>query len=167
MPLSDNIYTVQWNKFTLWLIPPILRNNKIVAMATALTTSVNDLYVRFWQFRKSIQYRISINYQTCYLQKLLNDQYDFTLRRIKILNTFLNSPATSLYQNTEGVPVKLYQKSEGNPLILYQRSETAENNISFIIQIPAALYSTIDLTGLTALVQCYCLPTKTFIIQPI
>ena len=160
MPYSNNIFDVNWNKLVAWLIPILLCNIGMITALNAFVSPISYLHALFLQFRTSVQYRYSINYQTCYLQKLLNDTYDVISRRIVIVNNQQIMMPTTLYQESEGNPVKLYQESEGNPVILYQEMETGQYNVSFIIKIPAVVIY--DVNELTALVYAYCLPTKTF-----
>ena len=69
---------------------------------------------------------------------MLNDSFDYTLRRIRIIDAIWYLP-TYLYQEAELKPVNIYQESENHPVYLYQETEAGDFKDDFVVKIPAGL----------------------------
>lgn len=157
------IYRVKWNKLATWLMPVLLRKNKLLAIAKALVSPVNDLYNRFIDYGKDTDYRIGITLSAIHLQRALNDKYDYTLRRIRIVE-MQQKEGISLFQREENKPQVLYTKiGEGITLVLYSKEETAGFAVDFIVQVPKALL--FDAKEMRAYIDIFKMESKTYIIE--
>jgi hypothetical protein len=66
------------------LLPHALCSQKQLAWLNTLLMPVKRLYVAFLSYRHLVNYRIEHNSQVVYLQKVLNDRFDSTDKRIRI-----------------------------------------------------------------------------------
>jgi hypothetical protein len=66
---------------------------------------------------------------------MLNDRYDYVLRRIYIADTE-EFPPLYLYRRDEDKPVWLYRRSEALPVYLFTRAEGALYADDFIVMVP-------------------------------
>jgi hypothetical protein len=163
MPFNPNIFEVDWRRFARMFTPVELRRSKLMAMLYAALSPIAVLHATFISFRSNVQYRLGINYQVCYLEKLLNDTYDVVDRRIYIDNQPQAFLPKVLYTKAEGRPVKLFLKSEAIPVKLYRKAETPAGALNFIIFVHQdILFNNDEMSGL---VRQYCLQTKNFLIQ--
>lgn len=65
------MYNHDINKLTEQLIPPHLRQQKIIAFARLLISALNNIYLKFKDLINLIDKRISFNAQVCYLRDAL------------------------------------------------------------------------------------------------
>lgn len=163
MPFNPNIFQADWRRFARMFTPVELRRSKLMALLYACLSPISTLHAIFISFRLNVQYRIGINYQVCYLEKLLNDTYDVEDRRIYINNQPQPFLPQVLYTKAEGRPVKLFLKSEETPFKMYRKAETPAGALNFIIFVHEdILFNSDEMSGL---VRQYCLQTKNFLIQ--
>jgi hypothetical protein len=160
--MSDKVYDINFGKLVEWLVPPILRRPKMVAWLAALVSPVTKLYQQFLRYRAQKLYELAITPQVCYLERLLNDKYDFIERRIRIEDGLDKLP-TFYFVRGELKPVHMYRRSEDAPTILYTRGESGDIKDDFIILVPMDI-SFIELEMRT-LVIAYKLAATKFKIQ--
>jgi len=157
------IYRVRWNKLATWLLPVVLRHNKMLALVKALVAPMNNLYQRFIDYGNDTDYRIGIALSAVHLQRALNDKYDSTLRRIRIVE-LMSKDGIALFQREENKPQVLYTKiSEGITLVLHSKEETAGFAVDFIVQVPKALL--FDTKEMRAYIDIFKMESKTYIIE--
>ena len=113
-------------------------------------------------YRTAKLYHLLITPQKCYLEKLLNDRYDFTLRRIYIDDGIDKTPPY-LYQHAELKPKYIRQASEATPVWFYTSGESGSYRDDFIIYAPLAL--TFADLEMSSLVKVYKLAGTKFKIQ--
>lgn len=77
---------INFNRLVSWHIPNWLRKNRTVLLALALIWPIKQLHSSLLSFMAAKLYRLSHNGQVCYLEKVLNDAFDPTLKRIWIGN---------------------------------------------------------------------------------
>lgn len=135
--MSD-FFEINFKKLVRERIPPRLRTQKIMAFVDALSVEINGVYNDFIRNRKANLYRLSITPQVVYLEKLLNDKYDFTARRIYIYDAEWHQP-WYIYKDEELKPERLYQESEEKPVWLYSENEVGELKIDFVVFVPSAV----------------------------
>lgn len=138
MAINKNIFTVNWDKLSTWLMPDDLIMPGIMAWAKALVTPVVDLYGQFMIFKDYTTYWLNITPQVCFMEKALNDKYDFSQRRIFIKDGDEKLPVV-FYLKDENKPLVIYKKGEGPPLVLYTKSETAQFTSDFVVVVPGSL----------------------------
>lgn len=138
------------------------RTRKNLLWLMGLNNPVVNLDMRFLQFRKATVYRLKITPQVCSMEKALNDQWDFQLRRIYITDGVELQPMI-LYRKEEAKKQVLNRKTEGDPKVLYTKSESAVYGVDFIVNVP--LFLQFDAAEMTAFIEQIKLATKTFRIQ--
>lgn len=74
--IESPLFKIDYKRLVLLLLPTFLRQPRIFAFLMALTSAVAALYDAFKDKRTANLIRIRRNGQTCYLQKLLNDEMD-------------------------------------------------------------------------------------------
>ena len=161
MPLKTaNILQVNWRRFMRMMVPLPLRKPKLLSLLYAGLGEIGSVHTMLLNWRKSVQYRLGINYQKCNIERLLNDSYDVDDRRIYISKQEVEILPKVLFNVVEQKPLKLFRKNESNPLVLHTRSETPAGAVHFIVYIPVEVWQN-DIE-IAALIRSYCLETKTF-----
>lgn len=138
MPINNNIYNINWNKLVSWLIPNELFFPKVLAWCKSIVSPVSTLHGNFLAFRKQKNYELNINSQVCKLEKLLNDKFDNTFRRIYITDGEL-SKKKYVFTTNEFVPLPIYTLAENNPLFIYKEGEITTNTYHFIVNVPSGI----------------------------
>ena len=108
--------------------PVVLRKAKLIALLDSMTHPLRWLQSKFATYRESVTYRLSITSQVCYLQKLLNDRYDNTDRRIYISDGNQVSE-TYIYLPAEDIPVYIYSVNEQQPHHIYLEDEIGRAHV--------------------------------------
>lgn len=89
------------------LTPPQLRKPVISAFLSSAGHVLGAVLTSLRLSRVANIYRLGITPQVCYLEKMLNDRFDNTARRIFILNPVIKD-ITYIYTDAENKPVALY-----------------------------------------------------------
>lgn len=78
------MYSVNYKKLIVWMIPHWLRKNVVLILAQACVWLIIQTYNAFIRFVDAKLYRVRHNSQVCYLRAVLNDAFDNLPRRILI-----------------------------------------------------------------------------------
>lgn len=143
----------------IWLIPAPLRKPFQIAWLMALISPVIRLHNELVAFRRAVIYRLTITPQVVYLEKALNDRYDVTLRRIRIVDAE-ELEGIPVFLKSENKQVVFYRKSEDEARIYYTREESARYGVDFVVEIP--VFVSFDLPELTAFLEGFKLASKKF-----
>lgn len=163
--MGDKIYSVDFNKLVVWLLPRPLRRVRMVAFLKAMVLPFISVYMNLMVFRKAKLYQLSITPQVCWLTRLLNDRYDRTWRRIKIEDG-VDKPPFYIYLNPELKPKYLRRSSEAMPpKYIYTGGESGLIADDFIVKIP--IVRSININELIALVKAYKLAGTKFKVQQV
>lgn len=154
--MNQNIYDIEHNKLNRWLTPLYLRKPVILAWLNAIIVPFTFLYQDFIRYRDAKNYHLRITTQVCFLNKLLNDRYDFILRRIYITDG-LDKPVTFIYTEAELKPLYLGSK------FIYTPGETSVMSDDFIIYVPSAI--AFEDAEMKSIVKAYKLAGTQFKIQ--
>lgn len=146
--MSNKIYDINHNKLVIWLLPNKLKLPVITNWLQALIKPVVTLYLAFKRYRDAKIYQLTITPQVCYLERLLNDRYDNSLRRIYIEDSVDKLPLY-IYVAAELKPVYLGSK------IIYTNAETGLAPNDFIIHVPIALQFNFEEPEMLSLVKNY------------
>lgn len=84
--MAQNVYIVDYDKLIKLSLPTFLRGDIIYAWLKALLQPVKELYNAFVIYKDDAVYRVSHNGSVTLLQKVLNDKFDNSERRIYIKN---------------------------------------------------------------------------------
>lgn len=156
------IYDIDYRKLTRWLTPHVLRKARMMAWLNALVNPVVGVYRLFVRYRDAKLYQLAITPQVCYMEKMLNDRFDNTDRRIYIEDGQRFDPVY-LFLEAENKPLYLYREVEAQPVYIYTPGETSENGNDFIVFVPAGLVY--NATEMRALINQYKLAGKRYAIQ--
>lgn len=135
--MNPNIFNIDYKKLR-WLVPQPLRLTGVMAAVNACVASVVFNYQFFLRNRNTNLYRLAITPQVCYLEKMLNDRFDFALRRIYIADAIWYSP-WYLYQEPELKPQWLYQEPELKPIYVFTDGEAGLLQDDFVVFVPSTL----------------------------
>lgn len=159
-----SLYDLKIKRLALLLLPTFYRKPLIAAFAQSMVQGVNIVYGNFMRWRQDKQYRLSHNGQVCYLRAVLNDQFDPIERRITITDGTANMDLLTLYCRDMDMAALVPSRGSNNSMTLYRRG-SGENGYDFWVNIPVALYDTVDTERLRAIVDAYKLASKRFSIN--
>jgi hypothetical protein len=159
---SNDTYIIDYKKLVRWLTPNRLRNARMLAWLGVLANPVVVLYTSFLAFRKTKLYYLGISPSVCDLERLLNDRYDFTQRRIYI-DDAAEKPNRYIYNRLESKPKFIRHRSENMPYIIYNRTEYGLLSNNFIVFVPVSVV--FDLAELRSLLNIYKLLGKRYTVQ--
>ena len=163
MPFKDEIYNVDWNRLTRWVIPVRRRWPRTLAFLNALTSAVNEVNTRFLYFRAYTNYRLGITPQVVYLEKLLNDRFDVVLKRIIIVKA-IALEGVPFFMKIEMKPKKFWWHiMDDGYLVLYTKAETLQFTVDFIVKVPIGV--PFDINELTAYLDGDVLQSKNYKVQ--
>jgi len=150
------MYNFNIDKLLVLLTPTFLRKRKLVAWLRTLAMPLNKLLDDFKVHRERDLYNLTHNSQVCYLRKVLNDEFDSQLRRIKIED------------GTRNIRRYIYQRNVNRPLylgrmFLYLRGNYIDGGVDFVVVLPQGLEY--DRYKLEALVNFYKLAGKRWTIE--
>ena len=152
-----NIFNIDFRILIQLILPLRKRKPLRRAWLYALISQVVYLYNLFSTRRTERLYNLAHNTQVVYMQSLLNDRFDNTLRRIFISDTPNISPKFT-FTVPEQKYLHLFTAAENNNQTLFTNAEIAHAGNGFIVNIPASLH--IDYALLTALIDAFRLPSK-------
>jgi hypothetical protein len=159
MVFDKRIYYFNWRKLIRWLTPQALRKPRFMAFLRGFMSGVQYVHAAFIDFKLATEYQLTITGQVVYLEKMLNDRWDFLQRRIYITDG-VNYEALWLALDVEDKPQWLAVDSENKPLWLCLDAETTLFSGDFTIVIP--LDVVFDNAELTARVDKYKLASKQY-----
>lgn len=146
------------------MLPIVLRKPTTIGLLNAMITPVMVLQGLFNEFRRQTSYDLGINGQVCFLQKMLNDRFDVSLRRITIedANTFQR---LYLYTRNENKPISLHTRAENKPVYLFKKEDFADTGFDFYVNLNGVTLTEQELVLMRILLNQYKLTTKTYQIR--
>jgi len=160
----DILYQVLYNKLAVWLTPKNLRKTTLLILLKATLYPIILLHDAFTRYRDAKLYQLMITPQVCYLERLLNDRYDYSSRRIRIDDPISHDP-WFIYLQEELKPKALYLEQENKPVFLFTEGEAGKAKDDFIIYVPLDI--AFDENEMRSLVDNYKLFGKHYKIQRI
>jgi hypothetical protein len=159
--MNERIFDINYKKLTTWLVPQVLRKSGTMALLNALVSPVVYVYNLFLINRRYNLYKLMITPQVCYVEMALNDKYDSSNRKIKIVQPKRKDPLF-LYKKLESKPVYLFTKGEATKpkTWLYQKGEASAFQFDFIVEVPATV--SFNMTEMSAVIDNYILPDKVY-----
>ena len=158
-------YEVNFKRFALLMLPTFWRRPILATIAYAMVSPFSYLHTRFVLFSRESVYRLTHNGQVCYLRAVLNDQFDPIERRITVTEDAEGMGDLILYKRDEYKHHLLPARETGRATIINRRGFGGVNGFDFWVNIPMALYETVDVTRLKATVGTYKLASKRFSIN--
>lgn len=156
-------YAFDWLLMLTDLLPILRRKTKIFTWCSIPFKWLWNRYLAFLQVRFQALFETAANGQSLSLELFLNMLFDPNDRTITIVNILSNFETMYLYQSDEtpaaGDESFLYNRSEpippsGNQEYIFNRSEI-EASEDFIVKIPTALYVTLTISQVAAIVDKY------------
>lgn len=150
---------IDFNKLSVLLTPTFLRKKKMQAWLRVLIFPIAQLYAEWHNNRMQNLYKLRHNGQVCYLRKVLNDEFDSQLRRIRIDN---GAGAKPFYIYTEGEnkPKWLNAEAKNKPVYMHGQSAYVGAEVDFYVHVPADL--NFDENKMRALMDFYRLASKRY-----
>lgn len=165
MAVNVKRYVIDYVKLVRDRVPVDLREfADLMAYLQVIAGPFIWLHNSFVLYRDRMIYRITITPQRCYLEKMLNDRYDNTLRRIYIGDGITYEPLY-IYREIELQPQFIYRESEaGKPAsYLFNETEVGQVSFDFVVWVPAAL--TYNASEMITLINDYKLASKLYTIE--
>lgn len=151
------LFDIDYVILTKLQTPQHLRLPKRLAWLNGINSQTPWLYTTFMNQRYDNLYILQHSSQVVYMQAVLNDAFDSTLRRIYIMDGQDEDPIY-IYTVPEVKPVALYTVTEAHPDTLYTNGETAVNGYDFIVMVPTVV--TYDPVYMKALVEKFRLASR-------
>lgn len=123
-------YSMNWQRFIIWMLPIYLRKPKTFSFLNALITPLEKLHNSWLVFRLENLYRLRHNGQTVYFRKALNDAFDNENRRIEIINGNAIQPHY-IFTPIENKPLFI-----SAPIYIYNSEDSIGNGADFIVKVP-------------------------------
>lgn len=164
--MPSSIYDIDFRRQVRWNTPYWLRTTFWLTWLGVLVYPIAQVYQSFLLYAAAKRYDMMITSQVCYLEMMLNDRYDGTLRRIYISDSVVQDPVF-LYEEDELHPVILFREIDPfphDPLYIYTDQEGSDYGDDFVIWVPTTL--TFDPIEMRKLVMRKRLPGMRFSIQP-
>ena len=155
-------YSVIFISLCQYLIPSFLRKTKLISFLKVMLSSLQNMNDEFVLFVESKVYEMSITSQVIYLEKLLNDNFDYELRRIYIEDAVNLDTVFLRYENEQRDNVVIRYESEGVLTDCFRYESEYNDSNSFIVRIPN---SVTNITLLKALVNKHRAASKLFDVQ--
>ncbi len=119
-------------------------------------------YLGFLRFCNNTVYDLLITGQVCSLERMLNNRYDFTARRIYIDDGSVK-PTKYIFQSAEVKPIYIRRRSENMPVYIYTAGENGLTADNFIVYVPLDI--ALNLAEIITLIRTKRLVGKRFKIQ--
>lgn len=128
----NNYYNINYSRIALLLLPPILRQDLMVALVAALVRPLTVIHSNFEAYIKQVD--TSVNSQVCYLEYLLNNTYDYYERRIIIRDAPINYDDFFLFDEQSGKAVMV--SDNDTPAWLVDAGKLGATNADFEVVFP-------------------------------
>lgn len=185
------MFNVDFQRLAIHLLPTFFRQPLIFGLLRAALVPLVKLYTAFLDKRAAQIYRVTHNCQVCYLQAALNDHFDPSARRIRVLSVerrgewlyavtedggteipVATEEATPVYETEQNPPygrpprqwLAGFEGGEDVPIVWDEIALTAQQN-SFVVTMPSVIYQT-SLEAVKQLVDTYKLMSKRAIYTP-
>jgi hypothetical protein len=129
---------VDYDRLLSWLLPPFLRKAVMLSWLTVLITPIKSLYVSFVAYADFANYKLRGTGQVCSMQRVLNDRFDSTLRRIRIKDGD-RFTRQFIFTSAEDNPVYL------GTVYIHDKDDYIDSGVDFTVVLPPDVF-----TGLNA-----------------
>jgi hypothetical protein len=151
------MFNVDFKKLALWLTPQWLRQSTFLLLLMAFTWPLRQVYNSFLMFMAAKLYRLNHNGQVCYLEAVLRDAFDSTLRRIYI-SDFDGRERIYFWPQAENRDVDFSVTQ-----YFWPDADYADSGVDFTIHLPADVVTTgPQMAYLKSLVNEYKLAGKNY-----
>ncbi|PCI11858.1 MAG: hypothetical protein COB73_00700 [Flavobacteriaceae bacterium] len=168
--MNNIVYIIDYLRLVIWCLPFALRQPKTIAYLQSLIQPMINLYNEFIDYKVISLYKMNHNSQVCYLRAVLNDSFDFHLRRIIIQNARILEP-NWLYHPADNKPKFIYSEADNSPQYLYDPNSFIGDGVDFVVIVPLVLKPSTQLeiirfeTKMKGLLDYYKLYSKNYSIK--
>lgn len=130
-----------WN-ITAWvgqMIPRFLNKGNLYLFVKDLLVPLETVYQEFLEYRIAIDKTLQYNGQTIILENLLNDIFDSTLRRIRIINQIHDEEGLFIARAAENQIVYIGRKIDNEPTYIGRYNENSIIAYDFIVLVDGHL----------------------------
>lgn len=157
-------YNINYSLLVLLLTPTLLRNDLFRLFLLSLIRPLDDLQSDFVRYDESLQTKN--NAQICYMQAVINDEFDFYERRIKIRNYVFDFDSLLTWKITTVKRTVVGTRGSGNEYLRNAKGQIGANVTDFEIVFPVGYeLSQNEQRNLRLLVNRNKLATKKYIIS--
>lgn len=134
--MNSKYYDINYAQYAMQLLTNNYRTDMVIAIIKAITAPLNEIHTQFDTLRTGIDFNTYS--QVCYMQGLLNDNFDPLERRIRIRNAALNMDTYLYWKEIKKKPVKVYKESSVDfiPRIENRDFLIGTTNIDFEVILP-------------------------------
>lgn len=153
-----------------YLLPFRIRQSRMVEYMAALLAPLQVINGYFASHVETIRYDLKFNGQVMYLEHLLNDTFDDSLRRV-----YIDDPAGQqiftpyLFNKIEmQPPLHLYNVADAKPLldnIVLRNTPELVVTTDFVVHVPAAVFNPTIQTQMSDLIDRYRIAGKRYTFQ--
>ena len=154
--MKDSVYNVSFKKLSALWLQTFTRKKIMLAFVAVLVSPLESMFTDFMSQRKQVLRKLRDNYQVISLRKRLNDVFDKSQRRIRIISA-VQYNGTYLYLEAEDDVYRSKTKFLGT--VYLRRESELFSDYDFIVEIPNI---GIDQISLTAEIDFFILPTKRY-----
>lgn len=131
----EEVYKNDWQTFVINNLPIKERKRITIKWLNVVIKPIVRLHLEFLSFRNQALYKVNHNSQICYLQAVLNDNFDNIQRRIIIKNAIIKAPVW-FYEPQENKPVLFYEDSDNKPVYFREEEELLTDGADFTVIVP-------------------------------
>ena len=139
-------YDINWDRLVQDMLPAMLRKPRILALLGAFVSPVTVLHEQFLAFRQGIADVLPIGPEVRVLRHFLNERYDYSDRRIVILD------------GQDDEPLRIYTEDENLPI--YLPVFLSAQSVDFTVVLPASIQ--VFEAEIRRFLNAYKLLTKTY-----
>lgn len=110
----NSYFNINYARIGVLMLPTFLRKRLLVAFVKAMMKPLDNLNANFTAYRESLD--TNLYSQVCYMQGVLNDNFDPLERRIRIQNATLDKSSFLYWRENKNKFVRL--SKEGTPNFL-------------------------------------------------
>lgn len=160
---NKNYYNINFRTTGIMLLPTFLRKPMLIAVTTAIMKVLDEQQREMHRFLESLE--METYSQTCFLEGLINDSFDYFERRIIVRNAPIDKDYYLFWEEAQNKPVKLMEETapDFEPYMLSIDGQIGCFNYDFEIVLPAGFELSPEETNrLIALVDSHKLSSKRY-----
>lgn len=131
--MNSRYYEVNYAQYAMQLLTNNYRIDMVIAIIKAMAAPLDEIHSSFDTLRQNIDFNTYS--QVCYMQGLLNDNFDPLERRIRIRNASIDYDYYLLHKRNKKKPVRLARRGV-KPYYWCTRGMLRSQNIDFKIILP-------------------------------
>lgn len=157
------MFRANYNNIVKSLLPSKNRKPKFKAFIGVMLTGVKNLYFKFISIRRKNLYDLQHLQHIAHLECVLNDEFDMSFRRIKIVDAPVQYEPRYLFQDAENKQKATFTDAENNPTPLFTDYEIDNEGLDFVVKLPITIPYNFE--KMTALLEKYKTPGMAYIIE--